>query len=84
MAAWRVAAKVAFNGMNNNCNKCGANEAVYGLLEVRWRIGFKPNSVRLKFWSLRSRVPISATMCRNCGYIELFGDCGILAGMIAE
>lgn len=55
------------------CLRCGTAWAVSGALHVLGRASFRPSST--KFLTLEtSDVMTRATMCPECGFIEVTGD----------
>ena len=66
--------------MNQDCKICGANQLAEGSMTASNKAKFHPK--KTKFWTFWG-VPVTATMCRKCGHIELFGDCATLAEITA-
>ena len=69
--------------MNFKCSRCGCEEnysgvlesPVYGMVVKVGNLQFTPDRDERRFLSLETKgVRISATMCRECGALELTGD----------
>ncbi len=59
--------------MESKCTKCGGNKSTPGKLNAMGGVTFTPDD--LKFWILKSSlVHVQASMCLECGFIELIGD----------
>jgi hypothetical protein len=59
--------------MATTCYRCGGETASLGALFSAVRTSFRPQDS--KFLTLESGdVMTKATMCRNCGVIEIIGD----------
>lgn len=57
----------------NTCRRCGADMLAPGALYSAVRISFRPQEA--KFMTLQTGdVMTKASMCRNCGLIEIIGD----------
>jgi len=69
--------------MATTCYRCGAETASLGALFSAVRTSFRPQDS--KFLTLESGdVMTKATMCRNCGVIEIIGDVNKLRRLTSE
>jgi ribosomal protein S27AE len=69
--------------MATTCYRCGAETASPGALFSAVRTSFRPQDS--KFLTLESGdVMTKATMCRNCGVIEIIGDVNKLRRLTSE
>jgi len=65
------------------CTKCGSTALVDGGLHSPMRTSFRPQSSR--FLTLDTGdVMLRASMCRDCGYVEITGDVRKLARLTGE
>jgi predicted nucleic-acid-binding Zn-ribbon protein len=55
----------------SKCLKCDSAQLESGKL-VGLGVHFRPNNLR--FSTLKTGIPVNATMCMNCGHIEFSGD----------
>ncbi len=57
----------------SKCVKCGSESIAFGSLHGPTRVSFRPEGT--KFLTLETGdVMTKATMCRECGFIEIMGD----------
>ena len=69
--------------MATTCYRCGGETSSLGALFSAVRTSFRPQDS--KFLTLESGdVMTKATMCRNCGVIEIIGDVNKLRRLTSE
>jgi ribosomal protein S27AE len=67
----------------SQCVRCGSESLVPGALHGPRRISFRPEGT--KFLTLETGdVMTKATMCRECGWIEITGDVEKLRRLTSE
>lgn len=66
--------------MNNMCKICNKETMVDG--EISRNVGFIPRN--RKFLNFTPVVLLKARMCKECGYIDLFGDVSQLNKMLSK
>ncbi len=65
------------------CAACGHSVLLEGRVQGSGRLHFKPE--RTRFWTFEeSLVPIRATTCAACGYIQMHADTGKLSRLKPE
>ena len=65
-----------------NCSRCGGEQVAAGALHSAVRVSFRPQDS--KFLTLQTGdVMTKATMCRDCGVVEIVGDVTKLRRLIA-
>lgn len=65
------------------CVKCGSELIAAGALHGPRRLSFRPEGT--KFLTLETGdVMTKATMCRECGFIEMVGDVGKLGRLTSD
>lgn len=66
----------------SNCSRCGGEQVASGALHSAVRVSFRPQDS--KFLTLQTGdVMTKATMCRDCGVVEIIGDVTKLRRLIA-
>ncbi len=69
--------------MSTNCSRCGAETVSGGALYSPVRTSFRPQDS--KFLTMQTGdVMTKATMCRECGLIEIIGDVTKLKRLTSE
>ena len=65
------------------CVKCGCEKLVVGALHSPTRLTFRPQSA--KFFTLETGdVMTRASMCSECGFVEITGDANKLRRLTSE
>lgn len=65
------------------CRRCGGTRLETGHLRERVATSFQPDK-NVPFLSLRTTVPVSAAMCRDCGLVELTGDVDVARQLLEK
>jgi hypothetical protein len=59
----------------DKCRRCGSTRIEDGKLEglsPYGAVGFRPSNIR--FLTLKTKIPVEASVCLDCGYLELGCD----------
>ena len=65
------------------CARCGGDTSAVGALHGPGRLSFRPQDTR--FFTLQTGdIMTKATMCRQCGLVEIIGDVNKLRRLTAE
>ena len=59
--------------MKEKCVKCGSERLTPGKLQSSGLVGFRPDKAKF-FTSKTADTKVKATICLECGFIEMIGD----------